>query len=129
MFGLALIQSKVQVNDTWLDYFIIAVYFVFVLGIGAIMRNRMQTSEDYFLSGRSLPSWVTGLAFLGGTRDHGHGSRRRPVRHHAVPLLLDRGDPGDGLRGAVHDPLLLRQPRPLRAGLSQAPLQRGHARL
>jgi hypothetical protein len=28
MFGLALIQSKVQVNDTWLDYFIIAVYFV-----------------------------------------------------------------------------------------------------
>src|SRR5215212_2777823 len=25
----------------------------------------MQTSEDYFLSGRSLPSWVTGLAFLG----------------------------------------------------------------
>src|SRR5829696_1586995 len=65
MFGLALIQSKVQVNDTWLDYFIIAVYFVFVLGIGAILRNRMQTSEDYFLSGRSLPSWVTGLAFLG----------------------------------------------------------------
>src|SRR3712207_578041 len=25
----------------------------------------MQTSEDYFLSGRSLPSWITGLAFLG----------------------------------------------------------------
>jgi solute:Na+ symporter, SSS family len=56
MFGLALIQSKVQVNDTWLDYFIIGVYFVFVLGIGALLRNRMQTSEDYFLSGRSLPS-------------------------------------------------------------------------
>jgi solute:Na+ symporter, SSS family len=65
MSGLALIQSKIQVNDTWLDYFIIGVYFVFVLGIGALLRSRMQTSEDYFLSGRSLPSWVTGLAFLG----------------------------------------------------------------
>ncbi len=65
MLGLALMQSKVPVNDTWLDYFIIAVYFVFVLGIGAVLRTKMQTSEDYFLSGRSLPSWVTGLAFLG----------------------------------------------------------------
>jgi solute:Na+ symporter, SSS family len=65
MFGLALLQSMVQVNDTWLDYFIIGVYFVFVLGIGAVLRTKMQTSEDYFLSGRSLPSWVTGLAFLG----------------------------------------------------------------
>jgi solute:Na+ symporter, SSS family len=65
MISLALVQVKVSVNETWLDYFIIGVYFVFVLGIGALLRNRMQTSEDYFLSGRSLPSWVTGLAFLG----------------------------------------------------------------
>src|SRR5918911_416567 len=52
-------------HETWIDYFIIGVYFVFVLGIGAVLRNKMQTSEDYFLSGRSLPSWITGLAFLG----------------------------------------------------------------
>jgi SSS family solute:Na+ symporter len=63
--SLALLQSPVQVNDTWLDYFIIVVYFVFVLGIGYVLRTKMQTSEDYFLSGRSLPSWITGLAFLG----------------------------------------------------------------
>jgi solute:Na+ symporter, SSS family len=62
---LALLQSMVRVNDTWIDYFIIGVYFVFVLGIGAVLRTKMQTSEDYFLSGRSLPSWITGLAFLG----------------------------------------------------------------
>src|ERR687889_812288 len=55
----------VTVNESWIDYFIIAVYFVFVLGIGAVLRTKMQTSEDYFLSGRSLPSWITGLAFLG----------------------------------------------------------------
>src|SRR3954453_9573269 len=63
---LALLQQPmVKVNASWLDYFIIAVYFVFVLGIGAVLRTKMQTSEDYFLSGRSLPSWITGLAFLG----------------------------------------------------------------
>src|SRR3712207_8553247 len=65
MGDLALLQSLVQVNDSWLDYFIIGVYFVFVLGIGAVLRTKMRTSEDYFLSGRSLPSWITGLAFLG----------------------------------------------------------------
>jgi hypothetical protein len=31
-------------------YFIIGVYFVFVLGIGAVLRSRMQTSEDYFFA-------------------------------------------------------------------------------
>src|SRR4028118_2246372 len=56
---------QVSVDDSWLDYFIIGVYFLFVLGIGAMLRSRMRTSEDYFLSARSLPSWVTGLAFLG----------------------------------------------------------------
>ena len=56
MSGLALLQLGIEVNDTWLDYFIIGVYFVFVLGIGAVLRTKMQSSEDYFLSGRSLPS-------------------------------------------------------------------------
>ena len=66
MTNLALLQQPmVTVNESWIDYFIIAVYFVFVLGIGAVLRTKMQTSEDYFLSGRSLPSWITGLAFLG----------------------------------------------------------------
>ncbi|MDQ3927302.1 MAG: sodium:solute symporter family protein [Actinomycetota bacterium] len=65
MTEVALLQLQVSVDDSWLDYLIIGLYFLFVLGIGAVLRNRMRTSEDYFLSGRSLPSWVTGLAFLG----------------------------------------------------------------
>src|SRR3712207_7931800 len=52
----SLLQSPVRVNETWLDYFIIGVYFVFVLGIGYVLRTKMQTSEDFFLSGRSLRS-------------------------------------------------------------------------
>ena len=65
MSGPALLQLKVSVDESWVDYLIIGIYFLFVLGIGALLRDKMRTSEDYFLSGRSLPSWVTGLAFLG----------------------------------------------------------------
>ncbi len=40
------------------------VYFAFVLGIGFALKSYMKTSTDFFQSGRSLPAWVTGLAFL-----------------------------------------------------------------
>src|ERR1051326_9485673 len=46
------------------DWAIMGVYFVFVLGIGYALRRYMRTSSDYFLSGRSIPAWVAGLAFL-----------------------------------------------------------------
>ena len=66
MDALALLQGpRISVGETWIDYAIVVVYFAFTLGIGVALRNKMQSSEDYFLSGRSLPSWVTGLAFLG----------------------------------------------------------------
>ncbi|MDQ6738189.1 MAG: sodium:solute symporter family protein [Gemmatimonadota bacterium] len=52
------------VHLQWIDYALMAVYFAFVLGIGWLLRRSAQTSTDFFLSGRSLPSWVTGLAFL-----------------------------------------------------------------
>jgi SSS family solute:Na+ symporter len=48
----------------FVDYLIVAIYFVFVLGIGFALRSRMKTSEDFFLSGRSIPGWITGLAFM-----------------------------------------------------------------
>ncbi|MER8072032.1 sodium:solute symporter family protein [Streptomyces sp. NPDC094034] len=47
-----------------LDYTILAIYFVVVLGIGFAARASVRTSLDFFLSGRSLPAWVTGLAFV-----------------------------------------------------------------
>jgi SSS family solute:Na+ symporter len=48
----------------FVDYSIIVIYFAFVLGIGFALRGRMKTSEDFFLSGRSIPGWITGLAFM-----------------------------------------------------------------
>ncbi|MFF4697861.1 sodium:solute symporter family protein [Streptomyces chattanoogensis] len=47
-----------------LDYTLLALYFVVVLGIGFAARRSVKTSLDFFLSGRSLPAWVTGLAFV-----------------------------------------------------------------
>src|SRR5438552_5430695 len=48
----------------WVDYAVMLLYFVFVIGIGAALRRYVQTSEDFFPSGRSLPAGVTGLAFI-----------------------------------------------------------------
>jgi solute:Na+ symporter, SSS family len=66
MFAFASVQAAPVTPDIgWVDYLIIAVYFVVTLGIGFVLRTRMKSSEDFFLSGRSLPSWVTGRAFVG----------------------------------------------------------------
>ncbi len=46
------------------DWLIMLVYFVFVLGIGFALKRYMRTSNDFFLAGRSIPAWVCGLAFI-----------------------------------------------------------------
>src|ERR671921_16376 len=55
---------QLRLDANWVDYILIALYFVFVLGIGILARRSVSTSLDFFLSGRSLPAWVTGLAFI-----------------------------------------------------------------
>ena len=47
-----------------IDWAIMATYFVFVLGIGFALRRYMKTTTDFFQSGRSIPAWVAGLAFI-----------------------------------------------------------------
>ena len=44
-----------------LDYAILGLYFVVVLGIGFIAKRYIKTSLDYFLSSRSLPAWIAGV--------------------------------------------------------------------
>ena len=56
--------SDTLIDATWLDYLLVAIYFGFVLGIGVMARRSVSDSIDFFLSGRSLPAWVTGLAFI-----------------------------------------------------------------
>src|SRR4051812_43981876 len=51
-------------NLVWIDYAVMVIYFAFVLGIGFALKRFMKTSTDFFLSGRSIPAWITGLAFI-----------------------------------------------------------------
>src|SRR5260221_4180424 len=53
-----------QIHLGRIDYTILIVYFGFVIGIGWVLKRYMKGSTDFFLSGRSIPAWVTGLAFL-----------------------------------------------------------------
>jgi SSS family solute:Na+ symporter len=46
------------------DYFILSVYFAFVLGIGWLVKRKVTTSEDFLTSRRSVPVWITSLAFI-----------------------------------------------------------------
>ncbi len=47
-----------------IDYGFLIVYFCFVLGIGFVAKLFIKSDLDFFLSGRSLPAWITGLAFI-----------------------------------------------------------------
>jgi solute:Na+ symporter, SSS family len=59
-----LAATNLRLNAAPIDYVLIAVYFVIVLGIGLMARRSVSNSLDFFLSGRSMPAWVTGLAFM-----------------------------------------------------------------
>jgi SSS family solute:Na+ symporter len=48
----------------WLDYTILLAYTGFVIGIGWMLSKYMKSSSDFLTSGRSIPTWVTGLAFI-----------------------------------------------------------------
>src|SRR5678815_4822844 len=71
---------------TSIDWIIMGVYSLFVLGIGVALKRYMKTSADFFLAGRSIPAWVCGLAFISAMAFVGifmmpfyYGSRARSV--------------------------------------------------
>jgi solute:Na+ symporter, SSS family len=47
-----------------IDYVILVIYMIFVLGIGFALKRYMKTSTDFFLSGRAIPAWIAALAFV-----------------------------------------------------------------
>ena len=57
-------SSGALIESSTVDYVMVALYFVFVIGIGVVLRRSVSGSMDFFLAGRSLPAWVTGLAFI-----------------------------------------------------------------
>lgn len=59
-----LADANLRLDASPIDYVLLAFYFALVLGIGYMARKSVSSSLDFFLSGRSLPAWVTGLAFI-----------------------------------------------------------------
>ncbi|MDI6101554.1 sodium:solute symporter family protein [Actinoplanes sp. NEAU-A12] len=57
-------MAGLRLDVGFVDYLILAIYFVTVLGVGFAARRAIKSSADFFLSGRSMPAWVTGLAFI-----------------------------------------------------------------
>jgi solute:Na+ symporter, SSS family len=58
------LAASLRLDAAPIDYALLIVYFGLVLGIGYLARRSVSTSLDFLLSGRSLPAWVTGLAFI-----------------------------------------------------------------
>src|SRR3954471_9057141 len=46
------------------DYLVIVLYFLFVVGIGIMLKKRVRTGNDFLMSNRSIPLWITSLAFI-----------------------------------------------------------------
>ncbi|THU41073.1 sodium/solute symporter [Niastella caeni] len=46
------------------DYLIILVYFIFVIGVGFLIKKKIKSSNDFLTSSRSIPLWITSLAFI-----------------------------------------------------------------
>jgi SSS family solute:Na+ symporter len=60
----------------------------------------VKTDIDFFLSGRSLPAWITGWPSsrrISARWRPRHGRQRRSIRRGHRALLLDRRGAGDGL--------------------------------
>ncbi len=57
-------SEGVRLDLQVVDYLMLFIYFATVLAIGLIARRSVKTSMDFFLSGRSMPAWITGLAFV-----------------------------------------------------------------
>jgi len=56
--------NDLRLDAGFVDNLLVAVYFGVVLSIGLAARRRVSDSLDFFLSGRSLPAWITGLTCL-----------------------------------------------------------------
>ncbi|MEO5501760.1 MAG: Na+/galactose cotransporter, partial [Ginsengibacter sp.] len=47
-----------------IDYSIIGIYFLFVVGIGFLLKKKIKTGNDFLMSNRNIPLWITSLAFI-----------------------------------------------------------------
>jgi SSS family solute:Na+ symporter len=51
-------------NLHFADYLVIFIYFVFVVAVGVIIKKKITSSNDFLNSNKSIPLWITSLAFI-----------------------------------------------------------------
>ena len=51
-------------NLTTADYLIIVFYFIFVIGVGILIKKKIKSSSDFLSSSKGIPLWITSLAFI-----------------------------------------------------------------
>ncbi len=47
-----------------IDYLIISIYFLFVITIGYVLKKKIKTGNDFLMSNKNIPLWITSLAFI-----------------------------------------------------------------
>lgn len=47
------------------DYGVMGIYLALVVGVGLLFSRRQGTTEDFFLAGRRIPWWASGLSIVG----------------------------------------------------------------
>ncbi len=62
--ALASVSAQRLVHLSPVDLAIIIFCFALVLAIGFDLKQRANTSEDYFMAGREMTAWIAGLSFL-----------------------------------------------------------------
>lgn len=58
------IPLGLPMNLQTIDYVILALYFLAVLGVGWVLKRRVKSADDFLTGDRSVPLWITSLAFL-----------------------------------------------------------------
>ena len=57
-------EESTLFNAHVFDYVPILIYFSFVIGVGFIMKKKSSSADGFLTGGRSIPAWVTGIAFV-----------------------------------------------------------------
>jgi len=47
-----------------IDYAVIAIYFLFVVTIGYVLKKKIKTGNDFLMSNKNIPLWIISLAFI-----------------------------------------------------------------
>ena len=83
----------------WVDWFVVAAYGVFMLGVGWYYSRRQTDTEEYFLGSRSLGSFVIGISL--------YATLLSTISYLAVPGELVKHGPGIVVWGTLGIPLIV----------------------